>query len=405
MERLRDWFRDRMAGRPGWMNVLMLFAAFMAFVYCPWDIFVKPAAIDEEVWFGVRFHGAWAKLLAIPHWLIYGGMAYGFWRMRPWMHPWAAVYWGQVAIAMLVWPLLYVEGVGGLLTGLVAAGAFAALTHALWKAEPLFRQGRLPLRERYGDWALVTGASSGIGAEFARALAREGISCVLVARREERLRALAEELEKQHGVSTRVVACDLAEEGGAAELVRAVEDLPIGVLVNNAGYGLAGRFSKLDGERMRKMVTLHCAAPVVLAHALLPGMLEAGRGALLFTGSVAGKQPLPLHAVYAATKAFDQLLGESLWSELRGTGVDVLVLEPGSTETEFQEVAGERPHHGQPAHEVVEAALDALGHQPSVVPAWFPFLRSNGAARILPRSLAALIAHDVVEKRAREELH
>ena len=85
MERLRDWFRDRMAGRPGWMNALMLFAAFMAFVYCPWDIFVKPVAIDEEVWFGIRFHGAWAKLLAIPHWLIYGGMAYGFWRMRPWM--------------------------------------------------------------------------------------------------------------------------------------------------------------------------------------------------------------------------------------------------------------------------------------------------------------------------------
>lgn len=404
MERLRDWFRDRMAGRPGWMNALMLFAAFMAFVYCPWDIFVKPVAIDEEVWFGIRFHGAWAKLLAIPHWLIYGGMAYGFWRMRPWMHPWAAVYWGQVAIGNLVWALLYLDGLGSWLLGLAAFGAFALLTRALWNAEPLFSQGRVPLRERYGDWALVTGASAGIGAEFARALAREGLSCVLAARREDRLTALAEELEKQHGVSTRVVAVDLEDPDGAEQLASAVGDLPIGVLVNNAGYGLAGRFSKLDADRMRRMILLNCVAPVVLTHRILPRMLEAGRGAVVLTGSIAGKQPLPLHAVYGATKAFDQHFGESLWSELRGTGVDVVVIEPGSTESEFHDVAGELPHPGQPAHEVVETALDALGHQPSVVAGWFNWLRANAVVRLLPRSLAAVIAHGVVEEQTREEL-
>lgn len=404
MARLTDWLRDRMAGRPAWMNALLLFCAFMAFVYCPWDLLVKPAAVDEEVWFGVRFHGAWAKLLAVPHWLVYAGMTYGFWRMRPWMHPWAAVYWGQVALGMLVWPILYVEGFGGILMGLVSFVAFTALTFALWRSRPLFQGGREPLRERYGEWALVTGASSGIGREFARALAREGISCALAARREDRLRDLAEELEKANGVATRVVAVDLSEAEGADALARAVADLPIGILVNNAGHGLAGRFSKLDGERMRKMVVLNCVTPVVLTHRILPGMLEAGRGAVIVTGSVAGKQPLPLHAVYGATKAFDQHFGESLWGELRGTGVDVLVLEPGSTESEFHETAGELPHAGQPAHDVVEAALDALGHQPSLVPTWFPWLRSNAAQRLLPRSLAALVAHDVVEHQTPEHL-
>jgi short-subunit dehydrogenase len=399
-----DWLRERMAGRPAWMNALLVFCAFMAFVYCPWDLLVKPVAIDEEVWFGIRFHGAWAKLLAIPHWLVYAGMTYGFWRMRAWMHPWAALYWGQVALGMLVWPLLYVEGFSGLLVGVVSFAAFATLTHALWRARPLFEGRRTSLRERYGDWALVTGASSGIGAEFARALAREGISCVLAARREERMRALADELEKEHGVATRVVAVDLADVDGAVELARAVVDLPVGVLVNNAGFGLAGRFSKLDGERMRQMVVLNCVAPVVLTHELLPRMLEAGRGAVIVTGSVAGKQPLPLHAVYSATKAFDQHFGESLWGELRGTGVDVLVLEPGSTESEFHETAGELPHAGRPAREVVEAALDALGHQPSLVPTWFPWLRSNAAQRLLPRSIAALVAHTVVEGQTREDL-
>jgi len=394
---LGEWFRGRMAGRPAWMNALLLFCAFMAFVYCPWDILVKPAAMDEEVWFGVRFHGAWAKLLAIPHWIVYAGMTYGLWRMRPWMHPWAAVYWAQVAIGMLIWPLLYVEGFSGVLFGLVSFAAFAALVHALWQARPLFQQGRPPLRERYGDWAVVTGASAGIGAEFARALAREGISCVLTARREERLRALAEELEKEHGVETRVVAVDLSDASGADELAAAVADLPVGILVNNAGYGLAGRFSKLDSDRMRRMITLNCTAPMVLTHQLLPGMIERSRGAVIVTGSVAGSQPLPLHAVYGATKAFDAHFAESLWGELLGTGIDVLVLEPGSTESEFHERAGELPHPGQPAHEVVATALDALGQQPAAVAGWLNWIRAAAARRLLPRSTAALVARSVIE--------
>jgi hypothetical protein len=133
-------------------------------------------------------------------------------------------------------------------------------------------------------------------------------------------------------------------------------------------------------------------------------MRERGRGALIITGSVAGRQPLPLHGVYSATKAFDLLFGEALWVELRGQGIDVLVLEPGSTETEFQELAGEIPHPGEPPGGVVRVALEALGRQPFVVCGWRNWLRANAAARLLPRPLVAHIARPLVAARTREAM-
>lgn len=401
---MRDWLHDLFEGRPWWMNALMVFSGFMAFVYVPWDFFLKPVALDEEVWFGVRFTGWTAKLLTPFHWAIYAAGAYGFRRMSRWMWPWAAVYTGQVAFAMLVWNLLYVGGFLGLLLSFFSVIPFAALTYALWISEPLFGVERTPLRERYGEWALVTGASAGIGAEFARALAREGISCVLSARRLERLTDLASELEKTHQVSTRVVSADLSEPDGADRLAQAVHDLDISILVNNAGFGYSGRFDRQDAARLQQMVQLNCVAPVVLTGRLLPGMLERGRGAVVITGSVAGRQPLPLHAVYSATKAFDLLFGEALAVEVKRKGVDVLVVEPGSTETEFQEVAGEIPHTGETPEQVVRVALDALGRQPSVVSGWFNWLRANAASRLLPRSLVAHVAEEVMAAQTPDEM-
>jgi hypothetical protein len=391
---MRDWLRHLFDGRPWWMNAIMVFCGYMAFVYLPWDFFVKPAAVDEEVWFGIRFHGAAAKLLELPHWAVYAAGAYGFRKMRPWLWPWAAAYAGQVALGMLVWNGVYVGGFVGLLLGVVSFLPFAGLAWALWEARPLFEAERPSLRERYGEWALVTGASSGIGAEFARAFAREGVSCVLSARREDRLRELASELEKNHHVATRVVAADLAAPDGAERLAAAVADLDLAILVNNAGFGLAGRFDRCDPARVREMVQLNCLAPVVLTARILPRLLERGRGAVVITGSVAGRQPMPLHGVYAATKAFDLLFGEALAVELRDRGIDVLVLEPGPTETEFQQVAGEIAHAGEPADRVVEAALDALGRQASVVSGWWNWLRANAAGRLAPRSLVAYAARD-----------
>jgi len=399
---MREWLRTLFEGRPWWMNAVMVFSAYMAFVYLPWDFFVKPVAVDEEVWFGVRFHGWAAKFLEPFHWAIYAAGAYGFRHMKAWMWPWAAVYAGQVAFGMLVWPWIYIGGFLGFLLGIVSVVPFAILSWALWEARPLFQAQHPSLRERYGDWALVTGASSGLGSEFARALAREGISVVLTARREERLQELASELEKAHRVSTRVVAADLADPSAAEQLTEAVRDLEIAILVNNAGFGYAGRFDEQEPRRLAEMVQLNCLAPVMLSAGLLPGMLERGRGAVVITGSAAGRQPLPLHGLYSATKSFGLLLGESLAVELRSRGVDVLVLEPGSTETEFQQVAGEIAHNGEPAERVVLLALEALGRQPAVISGWFNWIRANIASRLLPRSLVAHLGKDYMAKRVSE---
>jgi len=400
---MSTWIREVLGRRPGWMNALLAFCIFMTFVFMPWDMFVKPVAADQEAWFGLLARGWLAKATEPIHWAIYAAGMYGFWRMRRWMWPWAALYAAQVAIGMLVWGMVYVGGVKGLFQGLLGFVPLAALAVALWRSRDRF--GRRPgaLRTRYGDWALVTGASAGIGADFARALAREGLSCALVARREDRLKALATELERDHHVQTRVLPIDLAAPGGIDRLVERVADLPVGVLVNNAGFGYAGRFDKQDTIRLEEMVRLNCIAPVALTGRLLPGMRQRGRGAIIIVGSVAGRQPLPLHGVYSATKAFDLLLGESLWAELRGSGIDALVLEPGPTTTEFQAVAGELAHAGEPSSQVVEAALDALGHQPSVVSGWLNWIGAN-AIRLAPRSLAALGAGQVMQQNTPVEM-
>ncbi len=401
---MRDWILDRLRDRPAWMNLLLLFCAYMTFVYVPWDLFVKPVARDEEAWFGFLVHGWAAKATAPLHWAIYAAATYGFWQMRPWMWPWASVYAGYVAASGVIWALLHVEGASGTALATVSFGAMGALAVALWRAREAFRGAPGSLRERTGEWAVVTGASAGIGEAFARALAREGFSLVLAARREERLRRLADELEKVHPIATRVVAADLAAPDGVELLARRVADLEVGLLVNNAGFGFQGSFHKQDADRLREMIQLNCVAPVLLTRALVPAMQARARGAVIFVGSAAGLQPLPLDAVYAATKAFDGFLGEALWAELRGSGVDVLVLQPGSTATEFQRVAGEIPHAGEPPEAVVALALERLGRQPAVISGWWNWLRGNAGARLLPRSLLVLLAGRVMERQTPPEM-
>lgn len=127
-----DWGR-----RPWWMNLTFYFCLYMTFLYLPFDLFVKPLAYDHEIWFGFALTGWWAKATAPLHWLIYGAGAWGFWKMRGWMWPWAAVYAAQVVVAMFVWNVINPRG-GGWLAGLVAAAVFAVPTVALWRARPLF---------------------------------------------------------------------------------------------------------------------------------------------------------------------------------------------------------------------------------------------------------------------------
>ena len=393
---MREWLSDLFRDRAWWMNGAMVFCAFMTFVYMPWDIFWKPVAHDQEVWFGVMFTGWWAKLTAIPHWIVYGAGFHGLRRRKYWMGVAGAIYVGQIAIGMFLWPILQYGSLLGLVLGVIAAIPFALLTMAFWNARDFFERGAPSLRERYGEWALVTGASSGIGREFARALAAEQVNCVLTARRADRLEALEAELTRQHGVKVRCVAADLAEPDADARIAEAVADLDIAILVNNAGVGYSGRFDGQAIEPLRDMIRLNCIAPVALTSRLLPGMKARGRGAVIVVGSVSGRQPLPLHAVYSATKAFDLHFGEALYVELRGSGVDALVVEPGATQTEFSDVAGQLAHGGETPEQVVAVALSALGGQPSVVSGWWNWVRASLAARIGSRALVAYVARGVM---------
>jgi uncharacterized protein len=214
--------------------------------------------------------------------------------------------------------------------------------------------------------ALVTGASTGIGAAFAQHLARNQYDVILVARNRERLQELAGRLHKEHCVRAEVLPADLTQ---AAEL-RIVENLVAGaakldLLVNNAGFGTMGRFAELDVEREEEEIHLNVLALVRLARAALPGMIARQHGGIINVSSLAALQPGPYNATYAATKAFVNAFTESLHEELRGTGVRVQALCPGFTRTEFQERAG-IDTSGVPAfvwmspEAVVDASLAAL---------------------------------------------
>jgi short-subunit dehydrogenase len=192
-------------------------------------------------------------------------------------------------------------------------------------------------------YALVTGASSGIGRELAMILAREGYALVLVARRTEPMRALAEQLEKAHGVASVVVGADLGSPEGVHTVMREVSrrQLELEVLVNNAGFGLAGGFELLPAEQQLGMIDLNIRALTALTREVLPGMVARRRGYVLNVSSSAAFQPGPLMAVYYASKAYVQSLSNALHEEMRGRGVTVTALCPGYTETEFAARAAE----------------------------------------------------------------
>ncbi len=219
--------------------------------------------------------------------------------------------------------------------------------------------------ELSGTVALVTGASSGLGAEFARRLAERGADLVLVARREDRLRSLAGELSRDHGTVCTVIALDLTLPDAVPSLVArlAAADIRLSTLVNNAGFGNHGTVVSIDEERLLDEVRLNVTAVVALSRAFLPELLSSGRGALVNVASTAAFQPIPRMAVYAATKAFVLSFTEALWFEAKGSGLRVLALCPGPTETEFFDVAhNEDALFGalQSAEQVVGTAMKAL---------------------------------------------
>lgn len=194
---------------------------------------------------------------------------------------------------------------------------------------------------RDGSAALVTGASSGIGERFARDLAARGHGVVLLARRRERLEALAGELRAAHGVRVETVVCDLADARARDDAVAAIAaiGLDVELLISCAGYGLSGPFAEHDPAAVTGMLRTNLEATAMLCGTYVPGMITRGRGAVLFVSSLAGAGPVPGFAAYAATKAAVTSLGEALHAELRPHGIVVTVLCPGPVDTEFNALA------------------------------------------------------------------
>ncbi|HEX6925316.1 MAG TPA: SDR family oxidoreductase [Longimicrobiaceae bacterium] len=256
-----------------------------------------------------------------------------------------------------------------------------------------------------GRWGLITGASAGLGAEFARQLATRRMSLVLSARRVERLEQLASELRERHDVEVIVVPADLSREREAIRLWTAASaERSIDLLVNNAGFGAQGRFDEVPVERLADMVRLNCIAVLELAHAAVREMRNRGDGGIINVASLAAFQPVPRLATYAATKAFVLSLSQALWAENRDAGVRVVALCPGRTPTEFQGVAGTGDPRGSfgvlEPEAVVRSALAALERgKISVVPGLENRLASV-AGRLVPRTLLTGVLGPIIERRS-----
>jgi short-subunit dehydrogenase len=255
-----------------------------------------------------------------------------------------------------------------------------------------------------GKTALVTGASSGLGVDFATELARRGANLVLVARRRDRLAQLASVLEKDHDVSVRVMAMDLAEPEAPRRLFHQATagGGRVDVLINNAGFGIYGRFTDIPWEREAAMLQLDIVALVHLTKLFVGPMVERGEGAVLQVASIGGYQPSPGYATYAAAKAFVLNFGEAINHELRGTGVSCTVVSPGVTATEFLQVAGQEKgwFHRMTMMDsptVARIGIEAmLAGKPSVVTGWMNKM-STFSQRLMPRKVATAVSAMVMK--------
>lgn len=257
--------------------------------------------------------------------------------------------------------------------------------------------------------ALITGASSGIGLDLAKLFARDGVDLILTARREERLREIATDLEQSSGITATVIPCDLARENGSAVLREEVERLGLEVdaLVNNAGFGALGYYHEMEPDRITDMIRVNVEAVARLTRFFVPGMVSRGRGRVMQVASTASFMPGPQMALYYASKAFVLSLSEAIATELRGTGVTVTALCPGPTRTEFQSAAG----MGLPrrlrrawmeSEEVARQGYEGmLNGERIVVPGAANKIMTQ-AVRVLPRRVMTALVNRVQEGRRSE---
>jgi len=247
-----------------------------------------------------------------------------------------------------------------------------------------------------GKWALITGASAGIGLALAQELAGGGTNLVLTARREDRLQTLAKELSAKHKIQAEVFAADLASAAAPEEIFAFTQQKGIAVdlLINNAGFGAYGELPEIETQRLLDMVQVNCSAVVHLTRLFVPPMISRKSGDVLILASTASFQAVPYISTYAATKAFDLLFAEGLAEEMKPHGIRVCALCPGSTESEFHAVAGQEQfaREKESAEKVARTGLEALAAGKSyVISGWRNYLGAQGE-RLVPRRLVTRVA-------------
>ena len=248
-----------------------------------------------------------------------------------------------------------------------------------------------------GKWALVTGASAGIGTEIARQLAAARVNLVLTARRAQRLEQMASEFASNFGTKTEICIADLTESSAPDRIFAFTQQrgIPIELLVNNAGFGAFGYVHKIAPDKAAEMIQVNCTAVVALTQLFVPQMIDRKRGDVLIVSSVAAFQPVPFNSAYAATKAFDLIFAEGIAEELREFGVNVCALCPGSTTTEFQTVA-EQPDRmfrtPETAEKVARVGLEGMAAGKTCVISGGKNLMMVEAERLAPRRFIAKMA-------------
>ncbi|MEM8526980.1 MAG: SDR family NAD(P)-dependent oxidoreductase [Bacteroidota bacterium] len=224
------------------------------------------------------------------------------------------------------------------------------------------------LKLNYGSWALVTGASAGIGKEFANQLASAGLNLVITARRKEVLFKLAADLQSQHNIQVRTVAGDLSIEQEVEQLIAEIQNLEVGLAILNAGFGTSGKFIQANIETELNMLDLNCRALLMLTHHFAKQLAEKKKGGIILLSSMVGFQGVPNAANYAATKAYVQSLGEALAVELKPHGVDVLCAAPGPVNSSFSKRADMQMGNVLKPEDVGVPILKALGRKTTVLP-------------------------------------
>jgi short-subunit dehydrogenase len=252
------------------------------------------------------------------------------------------------------------------------------------------------VKEWAGKWALVTGASAGIGVALATQLASEGTNLVLTARRQDRLQSLAEKLRSAHAIRTEVFAADLAKPVAPQQIYDFTrqKQIEIDLLINNAGFGQYGELPSVETQRLVDMVQVNCVAVVYLTRLYLADMVARKRGDVLILASTASFQAVPYISTYAATKAFDLLFAEGLAVEMKPYGIRVCALCPGSTESEFHAVAGQEEFSRAPeaAEKVARTGLQALAEGKGYVISGLGNYLGAQSQRLVPRRMVTRIA-------------